>query len=64
MRGSFSLKLQCVKCVLAARTLGNFVARDRKYQTRLMFGLDVTNDKNTANVTRTPGNFADQTCHE
>ena len=64
MRSSFALKACVQQCVTSARTLGIFVTRDRKYQTRLIFDLYVTNDKITAYVARTLGDFVDQTCHE
>ena len=63
-RSSFALKTCVQQCLTSARTLGIFVTRDRKYQTCLIFGLHVTNDKTTPYVARTLGDFVNQTCHE
>ena len=51
-------------CRLLAAHENFFVTNDEKYQTRLIFGLHVTNDENAVKVARTRGNFVDPTCHE
>jgi hypothetical protein len=44
-------------CRLLAAHEHFFVTNDEKYQTCLIFGLHVTNDKNAVNVAGTRGNF-------
>jgi hypothetical protein len=51
-------------CRLLAAHENFFGTNDEKYQTRLIFGLHVTNDENAVNVARTRRNFVDPTCHE
>jgi hypothetical protein len=48
-------------CRLLAAHVNFFVTNDEKYQTCLIFGLQVTNDENAVNVARTRGNFVDPT---
>ena len=54
-RGNNSYLLLLKYNLLLLSAHKNFVIRDKKYQTLLIFGLSVTKDKNTIKVSRTPG---------